>query len=128
MKMSNKTISVNIPEEMLPEIDEAARHENRSRSEFIREALWRYLSDGRGRMIPLDEAQADEIEAIERAREEFARGDFVRLEDLSVSWDCRLSKAAERALRALQTRDRQRIKRRAKRNGERPVCGRCYSP
>lgn len=80
--MSSKTISVNIPEEMLPAIDQAALHENRSRSELIREALRRYLSHGRGRMIPLDDAQPDEIEAIERAREEFARGDFVRLEDL----------------------------------------------
>src|SRR3984893_1327560 len=80
--MSSKTISVNVPAEMLPEIDEAARHEKRSRSEFIREALRRYLSCGRGRLIPLDDARPDEIEAIERARAEFARGDFVRLEDL----------------------------------------------
>jgi metal-responsive CopG/Arc/MetJ family transcriptional regulator len=82
ISMSSKTISVNIPEEMLPEIDEAARHEKRSRSEVVREALWRYLSHRRGRMIPLDEAQPDEIEAIGRGREEIARGDFVRLEDL----------------------------------------------
>ena len=80
--MSSKAISVSIPEEMLPEIDEAARQENRSRSELIREALRCYLSHGRRRMIPLDDAQPDEIEAIERARAEFTRGDFVRLEDL----------------------------------------------
>jgi Arc/MetJ-type ribon-helix-helix transcriptional regulator len=80
--MSHKMISVSIPEEMLPEIDQAALHENRSRSELIREALRRYLSRGRGRMIPLDDAQPDEIEAIEGGRGEFARGDFVRLEDL----------------------------------------------
>jgi metal-responsive CopG/Arc/MetJ family transcriptional regulator len=80
--MTSKMISVSIPEEMLPEIDQAALHENRSRSELIREALRRYLSHARSRKIPLDDAQPDEIEAIERAREEFARGDFVRLEDL----------------------------------------------
>jgi len=82
MGMSSRMISVSIPEEMLPEIDQAALHEKRSRSGLIREALRRYLSDGRGRMIPLDDALPDEIEAIERAKEEFARGDFVRLEDL----------------------------------------------
>src|SRR5216684_419730 len=80
--MGSKMISVSIPEEMLPEIDQAALHENRSRSELIREALRRYLSRRRHRMIPLDDAQPDEIEAIERGREQFTRGDFVRLEDL----------------------------------------------
>jgi metal-responsive CopG/Arc/MetJ family transcriptional regulator len=80
--MGSKMISVTIPEEMLPEIDQAALHENRSRSELIREALRRYLSRRRHRMIPLDDAQPDEIEAIERGREQFARRDFVRLEDL----------------------------------------------
>jgi metal-responsive CopG/Arc/MetJ family transcriptional regulator len=80
--MTSKMISVSIPEEMLPEIDQAALHEKRSRSEFVREALRSYLSYGRGRLIPLDDARSDEIEAIERARAEFARGDFVRLERL----------------------------------------------
>ncbi len=80
--MNSKWISASIPEEMLPEIDQMALHETRSRSELIREALRCYLSQRRGRMIPLDDAQPDEIKAIERAREEFARGDFVRLEDL----------------------------------------------
>lgn len=80
--MTIKMISVSIPEEMLPEIDQAALHENRSRSELIREALRRYLWHGGDRILPLDDAQPDEIEAIEHAREEFARGDFVRLEDL----------------------------------------------
>jgi len=48
--MSSKMISVSIPEEMLPEIDNAARKEHRSRSELIREALRRYLSADRSRM------------------------------------------------------------------------------
>jgi metal-responsive CopG/Arc/MetJ family transcriptional regulator len=80
--MTSKMISVSIPEEMLPEIDQAALHENRSRSGFVREAPRRYLSHRRDRKIPLDDALPDEIEAIERAREEFACGGFVRLEDL----------------------------------------------
>jgi Arc/MetJ-type ribon-helix-helix transcriptional regulator len=80
--MSRKMISVSIPEEMLPEIDNAARRERRSRSELIREALHRYLSSGRGRMIALDNAEPDEVEAGKRGRAQFARGEFVRLEDL----------------------------------------------
>jgi metal-responsive CopG/Arc/MetJ family transcriptional regulator len=82
MSMSSKMISVSIPEEMLPEIDSAARKEHRSRSELIREAVRRYLSPERGRILPVDEAQRDEIEAIERGRAEFARGEFIRLDDL----------------------------------------------
>ena len=79
--MSRKMISVNVPEAMLPEIDAAARREHRSRSELVREALRRYLSD-RDRMIATDDAQPDEIEAVRRGRGEFERGEFVRLEDL----------------------------------------------
>jgi Arc/MetJ-type ribon-helix-helix transcriptional regulator len=78
--MSSKMISVSIPEEMLPEIDSAARKEHRSRSELIREALRRYLL--RERLIPVEDAEPDEIEAIERGRGEFSRGEFVRLDDL----------------------------------------------
>jgi metal-responsive CopG/Arc/MetJ family transcriptional regulator len=80
--MTSKMISVSVPEEILPEIDEAARHEHRSRSGLIREVLRRYLSRRRVRLIPLDDAQPDEIEAIKRSREELARGEFVRLDDL----------------------------------------------
>jgi len=82
MSMTSKMISVSIPEEMLPEIDSAARKEHRSRSELIREALRRYLSPERSRVLPVDEAQPDEVEAIERGRAEFARGEFIRLDDL----------------------------------------------
>jgi metal-responsive CopG/Arc/MetJ family transcriptional regulator len=82
MNMANKIISISIPEEMLPVIDSAARKEYRSRSELIREVLRRYLSGNRGGVIPVDDAQADEIEAIRAGRQELARGEFVRLEDL----------------------------------------------
>jgi hypothetical protein len=33
-------------------------------------------------MLPIDDAQRDEIEAIERGSADFARGEFIRLEDL----------------------------------------------
>jgi Arc/MetJ-type ribon-helix-helix transcriptional regulator len=80
--MTAKMISVSLPEEMLPEIDHAARREHRSRSAFIREALRRYLAGEGGRVIPLDDAKPDEAKAIARGREQFERGEFVRLEDL----------------------------------------------
>ena len=78
--MTAKLISVSLPEEMLPEIDSAARREHRSRSELIREALRRYLEGGR--MIPVGDIRPDEASAVARGRQEFKRGDFVRLEDL----------------------------------------------
>ena len=80
--MSRKLISVSVPEAMIPEIDAAARHERRSRSELIREALRRYLAADLSRVIPLEDAQADEIEAVRKGRAEFESGEFVRLEDL----------------------------------------------
>ncbi len=80
--MSSKLISISIPEEMLPELNDAARREHRRRSELIREALRRYLSSRQERLIPLDEALPDEVEAIKRGRAELEQGEFVRLEDL----------------------------------------------
>ena len=50
--------------------------------EQIREALRRYVSADRDRVLRLDDAQPDEVEAIRRGRAEFDRGEFVRLEDL----------------------------------------------
>lgn len=78
--MSTKLISVGIPEEMLPEIDDVARRENRSRADLIRAALRLYLSSARP--IPLADPAPDEKRAIERGRAQFERGDFVRLEEL----------------------------------------------
>lgn len=80
--MANRTVSVTIPGDLLPELDETARRQGRSRSSLVREALQVYLCAGRGRTIPLDDAQPDEVDAIKRGRKEFARGEFIRLADL----------------------------------------------
>lgn len=80
--MTAKMISVSLPEDMLPEIDRMARKEHRSRSELIREALRRYLSDPESRMVPVDEIKADEADAIARGRQDFKRGEFICLDDL----------------------------------------------
>ena len=78
--MSSKVISVSIPSEMLPDIDEAARREHRSRADIVREALRRYLASGR--VIPVGDIEPDELAAIERGRAQIEQGEFVRLEDL----------------------------------------------
>lgn len=78
--MTTKMISVSLPEEMLLELDEAARREQCSRAELIREALRRYLADDR--LVPLGDAKSDEIKAIVRGRRQFEQGEFIRLEDL----------------------------------------------
>jgi metal-responsive CopG/Arc/MetJ family transcriptional regulator len=82
MRTASRTIAVNVPEEMLPAIDEAARRQQQSRSQLVRKALQLYPSNRLSRVIPLEDARPDEIEAIERGRAEFARGEFVRLVDL----------------------------------------------
>ena len=79
--MAAKVITVRLPEDMLPELDQAARRENCSRSELIEQAIRQYLEEG-GRLIPLDEAEPDEAQAIVRGRRQLKRGEFVRLEDL----------------------------------------------
>ena len=74
--MSSKTLSVTIPEELYALIDERRKTGHYTRSEFVRDALRRYLA------IPTDDATPDEIEAIERGRADFAAGRFVTLEQL----------------------------------------------
>jgi len=74
--MGSKTLSVTIPEELYALIDERRKAGHYSRSEFVREALRRHLG------LPSAEASAEEIEAIEKGRRAFKRGDFVTLDEL----------------------------------------------
>jgi len=52
---------------------------------MVEESGLNTLYDVMMRFIPEDEPTADEIEAIERARQEYVRGETVRLEDLGLS-------------------------------------------
>ena len=52
--------------------------------DMVEEAGLPTLYDVMIRFIPEDEATPDEIEAIEQARAEYARGETVRLEDISL--------------------------------------------
>jgi predicted transcriptional regulator len=81
MQMSSRIISVAIPMDMLPEIDAAARTQNRSRADIVREALRQYFLTG-NRRIPVADAEPDEARAAMQGQAEFQRGEFIRLEDL----------------------------------------------
>ena len=78
-----KTVMVSLPPQLVAELDRMREREHRTRSEILREALRRYITVAeRDRVIPIEEALPEEIEAMRRAEEEFARGECVRREDL----------------------------------------------
>jgi len=51
MARISKVSSISLPPEMLKEAEEVAREENRTKSELVREALRRYLSEKRWQKI-----------------------------------------------------------------------------
>jgi metal-responsive CopG/Arc/MetJ family transcriptional regulator len=78
-----KTLRISLPPQLVAELDRVREREHRTRSEILREALRRYITIAeRGRMIRVEDALPEEIEAMRRAEEEYARGECVRLEDL----------------------------------------------
>ena len=78
-----KTVIVSLPPVMLDELDRIRRQERRTRSELLREALRRYMADaGQGRVIPVEDALPDEIEAIRQGKKDLARGETISLEAL----------------------------------------------
>ena len=78
-----KTIAISLPPQMIEELDRVSERERRTRSEILRDALRRYITVAeRDRMIPVEDALPEEIEAMRRADEEYVRGECVRLEDL----------------------------------------------
>jgi Arc/MetJ-type ribon-helix-helix transcriptional regulator len=74
--MSSKTLSVTIPEELYDRIDQRRKEGHYSRSEFVREALRRFLN------VPTADATSEEIAAIEAGRNELERGEYVPLDKL----------------------------------------------
>ena len=80
---NTKTVTISLPSQLVTELDRVREREHRTRSEILREALCRYIRLAeRGRMIPVEDALPEEIEAMRRADEEYARGECVRLEDI----------------------------------------------
>lgn len=66
---------------MVEELDRVRQREHRTRSELVREALRHYAAAADRRLRPAEEATPDEMKAIHKGREEYARGERVRLED-----------------------------------------------
>ncbi len=80
---NTKTVRISLPPQLWPNSTVCGEREHRTRSEILSEALRRYITVAeRDRMIPVEDALPEEIEAMHRADEEYARGECVRLEDL----------------------------------------------
>ncbi|MDP7549373.1 MAG: ribbon-helix-helix domain-containing protein, partial [Alphaproteobacteria bacterium] len=75
-KMGSKTLSVTIPEELYARLDQKRKEGHYSRSEFVREALRRFLN------VPTADATAEEIAAMAAGRAEIESGEFVTLDEL----------------------------------------------
>jgi Arc/MetJ-type ribon-helix-helix transcriptional regulator len=88
MSRASATFSISLPPKMVEQIERARKFEHRTRSEFVREALRQYMRRAgelrrlreRIAQLPEEHAIADEIEAIEEARQGFREGSFILLE------------------------------------------------
>ena len=80
---TTKTITLSLPPSMVDEIDRVRRHEHRTQSELVRDALLHYIAiAGTLGAVRVEDAQPDEIDAIHRGRDDLVRGETIRLEDL----------------------------------------------
>jgi Arc/MetJ-type ribon-helix-helix transcriptional regulator len=78
-----KTVAVTLPEPLVDDLDRIRKRRHLTRSELMREALRRYITvTERSDTISVEDPLPEEIEAMRRANEEYARGECVRLEDL----------------------------------------------
>jgi metal-responsive CopG/Arc/MetJ family transcriptional regulator len=76
-----KTITTTLPPDELAEFDLVCERQSLSRSQALREAIRWYIGAMRS-LPPAEEPLPEEIEAIRRGREQIARGEYIRLEDL----------------------------------------------
>ena len=77
-----KTVTVSLPQEELVALDRVRKRDNLTRAQALREAIRRYVWQDSERMIPVEDALPDEIEAIEEGQAQIARGEYVLLDDL----------------------------------------------
>ncbi len=76
-----KTLTTTLPPDELAEFDRVCDRQSLSRSQALREAIRWYIGAMRS-LPPAEEPSPDEIEAIRRGKEQIARGEYIRLEDL----------------------------------------------
>ena len=81
MTWGKKTITTTLPPDDLAEFDRVCERQSLSRSQALREAIRWYIGAMRS-LPPAEEPLPDEIEAIRRGKEQIARGEYIRLEDL----------------------------------------------
>ena len=78
MARTTSTLTISLPPAMLKELERVRKHEHRTRSELMREALRSYFSN----RFPEEVPTTAELHAIRRGRAAIARGDFVTLNEL----------------------------------------------
>lgn len=74
---NREPLTISLPRDMADAVRRASRREHRTTSEFVREALRRYLSG-----MPVVQVTTAELAAIQRGRAEVDRGDVVTLDGL----------------------------------------------
>jgi len=78
---TKKIVATSLPQEELVELDRVRQRQGLSRSEAVRDAIRWYIG-AIGRLPAPEEMLPEEAEAIRRGKEQIARGEYVRLEDL----------------------------------------------
>jgi metal-responsive CopG/Arc/MetJ family transcriptional regulator len=76
--MAKAKIMVSIPDEMVADLDQAAKQEHRSRSEFVREALRLYIQVKKAHSIPGE---------VPEVRKAIAVQDAIAAADTAGDWD-----------------------------------------
>ena len=73
-------LTISLPRAMAQQVERIRKAEQRGRSELVREALRTYFALARN--FPEEKATPAEMKAINRARREMARGEYVTLDQL----------------------------------------------
>jgi metal-responsive CopG/Arc/MetJ family transcriptional regulator len=75
---TRKTMTISLPPEMIDQVEQVRKAEHRTRSELVREALRTYIAS----RFPTVTPSVEDVRALQHARREHARGQFVNLDDL----------------------------------------------
>jgi predicted transcriptional regulator len=79
---ATRSVNVSLPQEEFAALDRIRKRDNLTRSQALREAIRRYVSQSSDREIPIEDALPDEMVASEEGQAEIARGKYVLFDDL----------------------------------------------